>query len=221
MQQKGAIIALAWPETKVVHEGKWYDTPMRWLGLLKNGYYTAGHAAFILADFDTLEFKYYDFGRYHTPAKHGRVRTYNTDPELKLNTKVKINQGEIQNIKELMIELQSKKACHGDGTLWLSIYKNINLSKAYKKANAMQNKGVICYGPLDFKGTNCSRFVSQVTKASTKCWFMKIKLTLPYTITASPKFNIRIINSSFKYYTLSKEIEVINMNQALIPKSVW
>jgi len=221
MQQKGAIIVLAWPETKVVHEGKWYDTPMRWLGILKKGYYTAGHAAFVLANFETLEFKYYDFGRYHTPVKHGRVRTYETDPELKLTTRIELIDNNIQNLKELMIELQSKKACHGDGTLWVSIYKNINLSKAYKKADAMQNKGSICYGPLTIKGTNCSRFVSQVTKASTNCWFMKFILTFPYTISASPKFNIRIINSSLKYYTLAKDEELINLSQDLIPKSAW
>jgi len=218
MSNKGAIIALAWPQTKVAQEGKWYDTPMRWLGFIKNGYYTVGHAAFVLVDFETLEFKYYDFGRYHTPAKKGRVRSYDTDPELKLYTKAKIKDDKIQNIELLMNELQDKKACHGDGELWASTYNNIDLSKAINKAKKMQDQGIICYGPLNLKGTNCSRFVSQVTKASTNCWFMKLKLTLPYTVSASPKFNIRIINQSMKYYVLSKTDTEVVRNKTLIPK---
>jgi len=218
---KGTIIPLAWPETKVVHEGKWYDTPMRWVGILKNGYYTAGHAALVLVNHDTLECKYYDFGRYHTPAKQGRVRSCNTDPELKLMTRAIIQNNKIQNLTAIMTELQCMKACHGDGTLWASSYDNIDLEKAYRKANEMQQKGTINYGPLDIKGTNCSRFVSQVTKASTNCWFMKLKLTFPYTISASPKFNIRMINQNLKFYTLTKPDSVTETPLTLIPKSVW
>lgn len=221
MSTKGAIIALAWPNTKVTQEGKWYDIPMRWLGFIKNGYYTVGHAAFVLVDFETLEYKYYDFGRYHTPPKHGRVRSYDTDPELKLMTKADIKDGKIQNIEALMSELQDKKACHGDGELWASSYYTINLEKATNKALAMQNKGTICYGPLNIKGTNCSRFVAQVTKAATTCPFMKIKLTLPYTISASPKFNIRIINNSVKYYSLTKKSNSVTNHKTLIPKLTW
>jgi hypothetical protein len=221
MSTKGAIIALAWPDTKVTQEGKWYDTPMRWLGFIKNGYYTVGHAAFVLVDSETLEFKYYDFGRYHTPAKHGRVRSYDTDPELKLNTKAELMNGEIINLEALMNELQSKKSCHGDGELWASIYYNVDIAKAKKKASKMQDKGTICYGPLNIGGTNCSRFVAQVTKASTTCPFMKFKLTVPYTVSASPKFNIRIINQSSNYYVLSKDNTSLIKNKTLIPKFSW
>ncbi len=221
MSTKGAIIALAWPNTKVTQEGKWYDTPMRWLGFIKNGYYTVGHAAFVLVNFETLELKYYDFGRYHTPAKHGRVRSYDTDPELKLNTKAEIINGKIVNLEVLMNELQSKKACHGDGELWASSYYNIDLEKAFSKAKKMQDKGTICYGPLNIRGTNCSRFVSQVAKASTTCSFMKLKLTVPYTISASPKFNIRIINQNANYYVLTKKDNILTQNKTLIPKILW
>jgi hypothetical protein len=221
MSTKGAIIALAWPNTKVTKEGKWYDSPMHWLGFIKDGYYTVGHAAFVLVNFDTLEYKYYDFGRYHTPAKHGRVRSYDTDPELILTTKAVIKNGEIQNIESLMNELQNKKSCHGEGELWASSYYNIDLLKATNKAVKMQDKGTICYGPLNIKGTNCSRFVAQVTKAATTCNLMKLKLTLPYTVSASPKFNIRIINNSMKYYMLTKKSNSITHHKTLIPKLTW
>jgi len=215
----GSIIALAWPETKVIKEGKWYDTPMRWLGFLKNNYYKAGHAALVLVNHNTLEFKYYDFGRYHTPCKHGRVRSYDTDPELKLETKADIHNNQIQNIQELLIELQLKSACHGDGVLWASSYTNIDLEKAYLKANNMQDLGIIPYGPLKFKGTNCSRFVSQVAKYSTHNWLTKLVLIFPYTISASPKFNIRVINNSNIIYKLQKPIQQIINKTKLVKKS--
>ena len=48
-QNNATILALAWPDTKVTHEGKWYDYPMKWVGAIdKEGYYNAGHAALIL-----------------------------------------------------------------------------------------------------------------------------------------------------------------------------
>ena len=126
MKQKGSIIAISWPETKVINEGKWYDIPMAWFGILKDGYYSAGHAALVLVNYHTLEFSYYDFGRYHTPAQKGRVRSHKTDPELKIRTKPILKNGKIKNIKDLLFELQSNNACHGDGELLASIYNNIN-----------------------------------------------------------------------------------------------
>lgn len=221
MTQKGSIIALAWPETKVIHEGKWYDTPMRWFGFLKDDYYTAGHAALVLVNHQTKEFKYFDFGRYHTPPKRGRVRSYDTDPELKLKTIAEIKNGEILNIQDLLFELQCKKACHGDGKLLASVYHNIDLKKAINKAEDMQNKGAICYGPFVPQGTNCSRFVCQVTKASTKSWFKRLILTLPYTISASPKFNIRMINSEPHYYIMKKEHQPQLSKETFTTESVW
>ncbi len=67
MVKDATIIALAWPDTKVIHEGKWYDTPMKWLGILKDGYYSAGHAAFLLVNHNNNDVHYFDFGRYQTP----------------------------------------------------------------------------------------------------------------------------------------------------------
>jgi len=221
MIQKGSIIALAWPETKVIHEGKWYDTPMRWFGFLKDDYYTAGHAALVLVNHQTAEFKYFDFGRYHTPPKKGRVRSYDTDPELKLNTKADIKNGKISNIQDLLFELQCKKACHGDGKLLASVYHNIDLQKAIDKVDFMQHKGAICYGPFAINGTNCSRFVSQVAKYATKSWLKRLLLTFPYTISASPKFNIRVINSEPHYYIMKKEVQTALSNQIFTTESVW
>ncbi len=59
-------MSLAWPETKVAMEGKWYDEPMKWIGVIKNGKYNAGHAAFLLINHTNSEIYYFDYGRYHT-----------------------------------------------------------------------------------------------------------------------------------------------------------
>ena len=75
MENSATIIVLAWPDTKVVHEGKWYDIPMRWIGAIKDGHYKAGHAAFLLINNKSGDIQYFDFGRYHTPLKFGRVRS--------------------------------------------------------------------------------------------------------------------------------------------------
>ena len=73
MNTPASFIPLAWPETMVVSEGKWYDHPMKWLGFVKNGHYSAGHAAFLTVGHVNGDVNYYDFGRYQTPKQHGRV----------------------------------------------------------------------------------------------------------------------------------------------------
>lgn len=220
MKTTGTIIALAWPDTLVVKEGKWYDFLMKLLGFLKNDYYTAGHAACILVCHDTNTLLYHDFGRYHTPSKKGRVRNVFTDPDLKIDTKLHTENGEILNLEEILTEIQNNKACHGNGLLMASVYNNINYKKAVAKANQMQNKGAICYGPLKYKGTNCSRFVSQITKFSTPSVLKKIELTLPYTISASPKFNISVINSYKHYYVIPRD-KTNNLPLKLKTELVW
>ncbi len=58
---------------------------------------------------------------------------------------------------------------------------------------------------FEINGINSYRFVSQVAACDRKSWFKKIQLALPYTISASPKFNIRIINS--KYYQQNQYVK--------------
>lgn len=210
MQNMGSFIAIAWPETLVFQEGKWYDTPMKWLGLIKNGYYRAGHAAFVLVDHKNQTFNYYDFGRYHTPVKHGRVRSAQTDPELTILTKPIIRNGIISNFEEMLIELQSNYACHGDGKIIASILHNIDLQKAKHYIKELQDFDSLPYGPLKIGGTNCSRFVCHIARKSTRNLLIKLLLTFPYTLSATPIFNIRIINSTSRVYVVyGKNTDVI------------
>jgi hypothetical protein len=217
MQTTGSLISLAWPQTKVITEGKWYDKPLKLLGFIKNGYYTAGHAALLLVNHQTLEVLYYDFGRYHTPFQKGRVRSKLTDPELTVHTKAVIHHQRILNLQEILSEIQTNKACHGDGDLYAAVLKNINYNKAIQKANTMQSRGTIDYGPFKYKGTNCSRFVCTVAKAANQNIIRHIALNLPYTITPTTKFNIKVANSYPFYYVINNDLPYESKFKKLLP----
>jgi hypothetical protein len=217
MQKSGTLIALAWPETKVIAEGKWYDVPLGFLGFIKHGYYTAGHAALLLVNHQTNDILYYDFGRYHTPYQKGRVRSKVTDPELTIKTKAIFHNNKLINIETILQEVNNNKACHGDGKLMASELKNINFEKAKTLANAMQNKGAICYGPIKKGGTNCSRFVSTIAKNSVNNIIQKILLHIPYTISPTPKSNIRLANSHHYYFLIDERQKAKNVSP-FIPK---
>lgn len=213
---KGTIIPLAWPDTPVIKEGKWYDGIMKSLGFLKNGFYKAGHAALVIANHETKEFHYFDFGRYQTPNKHGRVRDSFTDPDLILTTKPIVNQNQLVNIEELLQELASLEATHGEGRLIASSIFVNDAERAIKKAKEMQNREAIVYGPFNIGGTNCSRFVAQTAKASNLGWVKNILIRIPYTVTHTTITNVKIINEQRYYYEL-KNGEITKRMNILYP----
>ena len=192
------LIVLAWPEGMVANAGAWYDK-----FLAKNGKYRVGHSAIILASAKVKKVFYFDFGRYHTPIGYGRVRDADTDPDLSIKTPLKIT-GSSENIKEILFDISRNRSTHGKGKLYASVLNNINFKKAFKYAKKIQKKGAVPYGPFVFNGTNCSRFVASVIKASDPPLHIKYRLTLPVTISPSPKRNVSITNSN--YYIVEKNI---------------
>jgi hypothetical protein len=139
---------------------------MRWLGFNVDYYYQAGHAAVILVEKSTAEIHYFDFGRYHSPYNYGRVRSFESDPELTIHTTPLLSSDAsfVLNLREIFSEMQKNKSFHGDGTLYGSQVQ-IDFKKAYDKAIELQNKHFLVYGPFVRGGSNCSRFVSNVVKA--------------------------------------------------------
>lgn len=212
--EKGTIVPLAWPETGAIIEGKWYDTPMKWAGVVKNDMWPVGHAALLLIDHSNGEVHYMDFGRYHTPHQKGRVRDKFTDPDVTVYTKAVIKNDEVINIKEIFTELCTTVATHGEGYLKAGVKVIPSFKKAFKKAKDMQNKGAIYYGPIKAGGTNCSRFVAQVAAASDVGLRKKIMLKLPYTLSPSPSSNCYIIND-YGYYYIFKDGELIKKNNKI------
>ncbi|MFP4557060.1 MAG: DUF6695 family protein [Bacteroidales bacterium] len=164
IKYSGIAIVLAWPETFCKQAGAWYDLPMRWLGFNVDYFYQAGHAAVILVNKKTGEPRYFDFGRYHAPYNHGRVRSSETDTELTVLTKAEVEGGRVANIDDILAELQKNKSYHGDGTLYSS-QMPIDYDKALAKALDLQSRHFLPYGPFVYGGTNCSRFVSTVIQA--------------------------------------------------------
>ncbi len=172
----GFVIALAWPQTYCKEPGAWYDRFTRWLGINRNNYYMAGHAALVLIEGTGEKCHYFDFGRYHAPFQHGRVRSAVTDHDLELKTLPQISRDgkTIQNFRIILDELQQNPGYHGEGALYAS-YTNVDFQKAYGRALEMQQPGPIPYGPFLRKGSNCSRFVNSVNIAGDpgKCTMVK------------------------------------------------
>lgn len=206
MNYNSTIIALAWPNTKVVKEGKWYDYPMKWLGFIKDGKYNAGHAALLLVNHDSNDIEYFDFGRYHTPNKYGRVRDKITDPDIELKLKAIIENGNIENIQEILLECYYNKACHGDGKLTAAVVSNVDFNIAYSKAKQLQSLEAIPYGPFELKGSTCSRLVVQVVYESTDNWLTKLFIKAPYTISATPRSNKKVLNDKPYYYEVNNGV---------------
>lgn len=202
--RNGIAIALAWPETLCKQAGAWYDIPLKWLGLNKNRYYKVGHAAIVLVENETGNCHYFDFGRYHAPHQHGRVRGAYTDHDLEMKTKAVVFNGEIINYTKLLLELFSNESCHGSGTLHAG-YCSVNFEKAFAKAMQMQSNSPIPYGPFLPYGTNCSRFVNTILLSGKPSLLHRLVLTYPKTLSPTPIGNVKALNN---YYLLSSNKEL-------------
>ena len=185
----GYGIALAWPETKCKQAGAWYDKIMSLFGWNKKGYYKVGHAALLLLNEDEDSCKYYDFGRYHTPAGYGRVRSIETDFDLELKTKASYINGEITNLDSILQELQQNKSSHGTGYIKASMLK-INTHKAEQYIKELQKHDCIPYGPFIQSGTNCSRFVCSTLLKGEPKLVSSLALRFPIMLTPTPLWNL-------------------------------
>ncbi|MGC9341613.1 MAG: DUF6695 family protein [Bacteroidales bacterium] len=211
----GFAIALAWPETYCKQPGSWYDPVTQFLGFNKYNYYRAGHAALVLIEKEEKKCHYFDFGRYHAPWGHGRVRSEKTDHDLKIHTRVEISaDGErILNFDTILNELQNNDACHGEGNLHAS-YANINFKKSFSKALQMQKESPILYGPFIRNGSNCSRFVNTVIRAGNPLFRYHIRLKYRIPLTPTPMNNVNAFpNKQVK--PKFKELKKITPNRSL------
>ena len=200
--QNDFIITLAWPEGMVTAPDSWYDKIAS-----KNGKYRAGHSAIVLINTTTQKVHYFDFGRYHTPEGYGRVRDIETDPDLTVIDAIIAN-GQIQNMDAILLHLAKMKATHGEGKLYASLLTNVDFNNAFATAKNIQNKGLLLYGPFVRSGTNCSRFVAAVIKASGPSFIKRIRLKYPFCISPSPKRNVCITNHHYYVVETQKCIEV-------------
>ena len=191
---RGFAIAIAWPETYCKQPGYWYDGISMLLGWSKNYYYKVGHAALVLIDEVNRKCHYFDFGRYHTPFKYGRVRNATTDPGLAIQTIPLISENgkHIENFEEILTELQLNPECHGEGKLHAS-YCRANFTEAFAKANLLLESSPIPYGPFKYKGSNCSRFVNAALLAGKPNLLASLKLRYLVPLTPMPLNNVKAL----------------------------
>lgn len=189
----GFAIAIAWPETLCKQPGAWYDGLLNLLGFSQNHYYKVGHAALVLVERENARCHYFDFGRYHAPFQHGRVRGELTDDGLKMNTNARISGDgqQIENFGEILTELQLNPECHGEGTLHAS-YGMVNFQQSYRMALSLQQKSLLRYGPFSYKGSNCSRFVNKTIRAGKPALWPTFKLNFLVPLTPTPLNNANV-----------------------------
>ncbi|MFA9391324.1 MAG: DUF6695 family protein [Prolixibacteraceae bacterium] len=213
-KQSAIAIAIAWPETWCKQPGAWYEWITTGLGISKNNYYKLGHAALILVDCLKEECFYFDFGRYHAPFQHGRVRSALTDPDIMVRTKPKLSDdgSTLLNYREILTELQHNPACHGDGKLHAS-YAAIDFEKAYQKALEMQANSPLPYGPFQFRGTNCSRFVNTVLRAGKPKWKAYFRLNFMVPLTPTPLNNVHAFGNQIIIENLKEKEPICPMNK--------
>lgn len=188
----GFAIIIAWPETLCKQPGAWYDWPLHYMKISRNGYYRAGHAAVVLIDDKTQSCRYFDFGRYHAPHGHGRVRSSETDHDLMMETKAIISedQSEINNLHYILDKLSNNPSTHGTGHTYGTTIR-VNYTQALLKAKKIQQREFIPYGPFVFEGTNCSRFVNNVVRAGRPLLKQRIKLSVSPTLSPTTMWNLR------------------------------
>lgn len=215
----GFAIALAWPETLCKRAGAWYDYPLHYLKISKNGYYKVGHAAVILINQNDGHCHYFDFGRYHAPHGKGRVRSAKTDHDLTLKTKALFSENlkSVININLILKELYNNPSTHGDGQVYGSVTK-VNFDSAIAFVNNLQSKQFITYGPFVPNGTNCSRFVSSVLQAGNPSFSEMLRLKLPLTVSPTPMWNLRAVGK--KIISYGKTEEVLPDNSQLEPNFI-
>ena len=192
----GFAIAIAWPELYCKQSGGWYEPLTQLLGLNRNNYYKAGHAALVLIDISNRKCHYFDFGRYHSPFDHGRVRGSITDHDLEMKTIPLISSDgkTIENYTNILNELQLNPACHGEGNIHAS-YCQIDFKTAFSKVIQMQDTHHWPYGPFRYKGSNCSRFVNTAILAGRPDFWQKVRLKWFVPLTPTPLNNVNSLKN--------------------------
>lgn len=192
MTYTGKIIVLAFPDTFVQYSDEPSVKFLLALGLGKNNYIKAGHAAFVLIENRTGNAEYYDFGRYITPKGHGRVRSAVTDIELEIPFKAIITSDyKLSNVEDFLLWLEANpKKTHGDGRLVASVCDYIDYEKAKKYVLSVQSMGSIPYKAFGKTGSNCSRIVTDTILSSTDQIKIKRPLLRNKLFTPSPLGNV-------------------------------
>ncbi|KAB1069055.1 hypothetical protein F6U93_04685 [Tamlana haliotis] len=202
----GMMLILAYPDSVVRLPKEWYASLMRFVGMGTKNYIRAGHAALVLVEVKTGVLSYYDFGRYIVPEPYGRVRSQETDPELKLPFQAQIEAGAIENIDEILVYLATHpELTHGSGTMLASVCAAVDLKKAKSFITDLQNQTEVRYAAFIKKASNCARFVTDVLIASVTDKNIKKGLKKSKRFTPSTVGNVLLCTTENFIYEVSED----------------
>jgi len=218
MSDDAFIVILAYPEVVVrVANGEFISRLWPLIGVGGRHKVMAGHSAFLLVSKESSEITYYDFGRYITSNKNGRVRSEETDTEVHIPIKAVHDFTGILNLKEILLFIDNApEKTHGSGRMVVSVNTEIDYNKALNFIRSLQDRGEVPYGPFLKHGTNCARFVADVLLASTSNVKIKKNLKQTYLITPSPISNVvRGGSSHHKKYEVKHQKIVRYLNNSI------
>ena len=127
----GIIVILSYPDT-IVRPAYWEKSSKIWpiIGIGGKHAVQAGHAALLLIKKGQKKIEYFDFGRYITTYRNGRVRGEETDPELVIPISAEFKNDELLNIDETQLvgikDLQTGEVVNlRDGLFEISLEKGV------------------------------------------------------------------------------------------------
>jgi hypothetical protein len=218
LQSNGIIVILSYPDT-VVRPANWEFSSKFWplLGIGSKNAVQAGHAALLLIKKNEQEINYFDFGRYITTYKNGRVRSKETDVELHVPLVAKFKNDSLSNLDEILLWIEKHpEKTHGEGRLIASVNEKIDYEKALNFVHKLIQQKEIPYGAFIKNGTNCARFVTDTITESSILKKIKVKLKSSNLFTPSPIGNVikgKTINNI--YEVLNGEIKTYNNRSIL------
>lgn len=208
MKSNAVIIALAYPDTFVRVSEEFVCKIFPLFGVGTKEYLKAGHAALVLVKKETGEAFYFDFGRYVTPFGKGRVRSQETDQELRMPIVGRFDASEkLSNIEDFLLYLEANpEKTHGKGKLIASVSEGIHFESAIQFIRKIQSLGSIPYGGFIKDGSNCSRFVTDsiltsTTESKVKSGLKRIKMFTP-----SPLGNVALSSIDKKIFHVENGI---------------
>nr|WP_241910393.1 DUF6695 family protein [Tamlana carrageenivorans] len=167
MVNTGIIITLAYPDAVVRLPKEWYAPYLRFLGVGTKNYVRAGHAALVLIEKNSGALDYYDFGRYIVPEPYGRVRSHETDNQLRMPFKAEMDRDDITNLNDILKYLATHpKITHGEGAMLASVCSSVDYNKAHSFILNLQGQKAVRYAAFKREASNCARFVADTLLAS-------------------------------------------------------
>ena len=192
LHSNGIMVMLSYPDT-FVRPATWEFSSRFWpyLGIGQKNAIQAGHAALLLIKKNETEINYFDFGRYITSYKNGRVRSKETDVELAIPISANFKKGSLTNLKEILLWIEKHpEKTHGEGRLIASVNEAIDYQKAFDYIHQCILQKEISYGAFNKNGSNCARFVADTLRISTTQRKIKTALKAFKVITSSPIGNV-------------------------------